>query len=225
MPGRNRGVVPAGVASTQPWVEAQTRTPWASQMLRSSEGPKSCLRTSAAAPKLRATANSLRVLDRDQHHDGVGVGRGDPARGLDPVDAGHPHVEQHQLGSRRSTAGGLLPDCSLADRLESGRRGDHIAGDAAEDAWSSTVRTRPAAGSPVRGCRVHAGRHVRPRSSPVRRGTGRSWAGCHRSTANGACRCLQAAVACAPPPSGGALLRTGRRRTRRGRSAPPSHAG
>ena len=66
----------------------------------------------------------------------------DPARGLDPADAGHPHVEQDQLGSQALDRGHrLLARLHVADRLESGRRAITSRAAWRKTAWSSTVRT------------------------------------------------------------------------------------
>ena len=80
------------------------------------------MRTSAAAPDDRARLRELVwLLDRDQHDDGVGVSGGDPARRLDAADAGHAHVEEHQLGVQALDGRQrLLAGLSLAERLEPG---------------------------------------------------------------------------------------------------------
>src|SRR5215211_1518359 len=85
------------------------------------------------ALELRRRGEVERILDRDQDDERLGMARVEPARDLDPVEPGHPHVEQHQLGGKTvDGAQRLLAGLRLPDGLESGRRIDHVARHAAE---------------------------------------------------------------------------------------------
>ena len=82
-----------------------------------------------AAPARSTAAGELgHLLEGDQHDRGRRVGLGQPAGGLHPVHARHPHVDQDQVGPE---VGGqlerLLAGARLADLLEARRGGDQAA--------------------------------------------------------------------------------------------------
>jgi hypothetical protein len=75
----------------------------------------------------------VRAVAGHQHDDGVATVRRDPPRRLDAADAGHVHVEQHDVGVECGRQfNGAFAAGGFARELEARRRSDRVARSAAE---------------------------------------------------------------------------------------------